>query len=145
MGIGLGMADDATGQGYFPNSPEAKALGLEVLKVAGAHRTGDALQSPRFAPGQPVALVPDPDNEYDPNAVGVWDRERTVRVGYLHREEAAIYSPRLLGDEPLSAMAYYQFQDPEGTVLSLQLLVGPSEVIERFLERLTNYGKRRRK
>ena len=33
--------------------------------------------------------MPEPDNEHDPNAVGVWNEERTLQAGYVPREQAA--------------------------------------------------------
>ena len=48
-----------------------------------------------FDPGRPLALVPEPDNEHDPNAVAIWNEERTLQAGYVPREVAA----ELGGDE----------------------------------------------
>ena len=42
-----------------------------------------------------LALVPEPDNEHDPNAVAVWNEQRTLQVGYVPREIA----PQVTGDE----------------------------------------------
>ena len=39
--------------------------------------------------------MPEPDNEHDPNAVAIWNEERTLQVGYVPREVA----PELAGDE----------------------------------------------
>ena len=39
--------------------------------------------------------MPEPENEHDPNAVGVWNEERTLQAGYVPREVAA----ELGGDE----------------------------------------------
>ena len=36
-------------------------------------------------------LVPEPNNEFDPNAVGVWSA--CGKLGYLPREEAVLYRP----------------------------------------------------
>ena len=30
-----------------------------------------------------LALVPEPDNEHDPNAVAIWNEDRTVQAGYV--------------------------------------------------------------
>jgi HIRAN domain-containing protein len=42
-----------------------------------------------------VTLIPEPENEHDPNAVGIWNEERTLQAGYVPRETA----PELGGDE----------------------------------------------
>ena len=50
---------------------------------------------PSFDPGLPLALVPEPQNEFDPNAVGIWNAERSLQAGYVPREHA----PTLDGSE----------------------------------------------
>ena len=50
---------------------------------------------PSFAPGARLALVPEPANEHDPNAVGIWNEARTLQAGYVPRDVA----PDLAGDE----------------------------------------------
>jgi HIRAN domain len=39
--------------------------------------------------------VREPENEHDPNAVAIWNGERTLQAGYVPREVAA----ELTGDE----------------------------------------------
>jgi hypothetical protein len=68
---------------------------LRVVAVAGVTFRPGAVDDPSFDPGRRVALVPEPDNEHDPNAVAVWNEERTVQAGYVPREVA----PELSGDE----------------------------------------------
>ena len=55
----------------------------------------ESLPDASFDPGRRLALVPEPDNEHDPNAVGIWNEERTLQVGYVPRDVA----PELAGDE----------------------------------------------
>ena len=66
-----------------------------VIPVAGVSFRPESLDDESFEPGQRLALVPEPDNEHDPNAVAVWNEERTIQVGYVPRE----LTPRLKGDE----------------------------------------------
>src|SRR6266542_2955888 len=42
-----------------------------------------------------VRVVPEPENEHDPNAVAIWNEARTLQVGYVPRDVA----PELRGDE----------------------------------------------
>src|SRR5213079_381607 len=56
---------------------------LRVVKLAGSSYRLDALQDDRFAPGRWLALVPEPENEHDPHAVGIWDTERRLQAGYV--------------------------------------------------------------
>ena len=48
-----------------------------------------------FDPGRRLALVSEPENEHDPNAVAIWNEDRTLQAGYVPRETAA----ELAGDE----------------------------------------------
>ena len=43
-----------------------------------------------FDPGLPLALVPEPENEFDSNAVGIWNAGRTLQAGYVPREPGAV-------------------------------------------------------
>jgi hypothetical protein len=62
---------------------------IRVIKLAGSSYRLDALQDDAFAPGRRLALVPEPDNEHDPNAIGIWDEGRRVQGGYVPAETAA--------------------------------------------------------
>ena len=60
-----------------------------VVPVAGVSFREDAVLDQSFDPGLPLALVPEPGNEFDPNAVGIWNAERTLQAGYVPRERAS--------------------------------------------------------
>ena len=49
----------------------------------------DALGDASFDPGRRLSLVPEPENEHDPNAVAIWNEDRTLQIGYVPREVAA--------------------------------------------------------
>jgi HIRAN domain len=68
---------------------------IRVIPVAGVTFRPEALPDPSFEPGRRLALVPEPDNEHDPNAVGIWNEERTLQAGYVPADVA----PDLRGDE----------------------------------------------
>jgi HIRAN domain len=68
---------------------------VRVVPVAGVSFRPEALEDPSFEPGLSLALVPEPENEHDPNAIGVWNEERTIQAGYVPREIA----PELTGEE----------------------------------------------
>ncbi len=65
------------------------------MPAAGVSYRAEALPDASFDPGRRLALVAEPENEHDPNAVGIWNGERTLQVGYVPREVA----PELRGDE----------------------------------------------
>jgi len=68
---------------------------LRVVAAAGVSYRPEALPDPSFDPGKRLALVPEPANEHDPNAVAIWNAERTVQLGYV----PAVVAPELVGDE----------------------------------------------
>jgi hypothetical protein len=84
------MRDAATGEAVRWEDPR-----IRVVAVAGVSYRPEALPDPSFDPGRRLALVPEPDNEHDPNAIGIWNEERTLQVGYVPREAAG----ELGGDE----------------------------------------------
>jgi hypothetical protein len=55
----------------------------------------EAVADSSFDPGARLALVREPDNEHDPNAIAVWNEARTLQAGYVPREVAG----ELAGDE----------------------------------------------
>ncbi len=89
-GAGYHLRDAATGE---PVSWEDARI--RVVPVAGVSFRPEAVADRSFDPGARLALVPEPENEHDANAVGVWNRERTLQAGYVPREVTA----ELAGDE----------------------------------------------
>lgn len=87
---GYHLRDAATGERVSWQDPR-----LRVVAVAGISFRPGAWEDDSFAPGRRLALVPEPENEHDPNAVGIWNEERTLQAGYVPRELA----PQLAGDE----------------------------------------------
>ena len=94
---------------------------LRVVKLAGASYRMAALQDDAFAPGQRLALVREPENEHDPNAVAVWDAERRLQAGYVPADIA----PLLRGDE--QAIALWEFRGAEGERIGLRVLLAPAD------------------
>jgi hypothetical protein len=62
---------------------------LRVIAVAGVSFRPEAVADSSFDPGARLTLVPEPENEHDPNAVGVWNEDKTLQAGYVPRETAA--------------------------------------------------------
>jgi HIRAN domain len=94
---------------------------LRVVKLAGSSYRGDALQDEAFAPGRRLALVPEPENEHDPHAVGIWDDERRLHAGYVPAEIA----PEVRGDE--QAIALWEFRGEDGQRIGLRVLLAPAD------------------
>jgi hypothetical protein len=89
-GSGVRMRDAETGE---PVAWEDERI--RVVPVAGVSFRPEAVVDASFEPGSRLALVPEPGNEHDPNAVGIWNAERTLQAGYV----PAAVAPELAGDE----------------------------------------------
>ncbi|MGW8321566.1 MAG: HIRAN domain-containing protein [Thermodesulfobacteriota bacterium] len=112
-----------SGRGYvFERAEGGKRLpwrrlrwedGMKSIPVVGERHHKGALKSDGFNLGSEVALKPEPDNPYDPNAVSVWDKNETPRVGYLpandHVKEGIL--KRLEKGEDLRAFVIWEDQD----------------------------------
>lgn len=62
---------------------------IRVVKAAGVSYRLAELQDDAFSAGRRIALVPEPENEYDPQAVAVWDEQQRVQAGYIPADIAA--------------------------------------------------------
>jgi len=94
-GAGYRLRDAATGE---PVRWEDERI--LVVPVAGISYRADDAADGSFDPGRRLALVPEPANEHDPNAVAIWNEERTLQAGYVPRDVA----PTLSGDEQAIAL-----------------------------------------
>ena len=83
-GRGYNLRDAATDEPVRWEDPR-----IRVVAAAGVSFRLEALDDPSFDPGRRLALVREPENEHDPNAVAIWNEARTVQVGYVPREVAS--------------------------------------------------------
>jgi hypothetical protein len=113
---GYWLRDAATGAAMKWDDPRVR-----VVKLAGVSYRADALQDDGFAPGRRLALVREPENEHDPNAVAVWDAERRLQAGYVPAEVA----PDLQGDK--QAVSLWEFRGEDGQRIGLRVLLAPAE------------------
>jgi hypothetical protein len=113
-GAGFRLRDAATGELVRGEDPR-----ISVIRVAGVSYRLDALQDDAFAPGRRLALVPEPENEHDPNAIGVWDDHRRVQAGYVPAEIA-----RELEVDDWQAVTLWEFFE-DGQRGGLRVLLAP--------------------
>ncbi len=78
---GFYIRDADTDRGISYEELSELVPGAFVFNVAGTSHRQDALQGPAFASGEPVKLIPEPDNPYDRNAVAVWDTQLSTPTG----------------------------------------------------------------
>lgn len=89
-GAGYHLRDAATGERVTWEDER-----INVVPVAGVSFRPEAVADATFDPGARLVLVPEPWNEHDANAIGIWNADRTLQAGYVPRETAS----ELVGDE----------------------------------------------
>jgi hypothetical protein len=89
-GAGYRLRDAASGERVEWEDPRVR-----VIAVAGVSFRPNAVADSSFDPGARLTLVPEPGNEHDPHAIGIWNEQRTLQAGYVPRDVAA----ELVGDE----------------------------------------------
>jgi hypothetical protein len=94
---------------------------IRVINVAGVSYRLDALQDDAFAPGSRLTLVPEPDNEHDPHAIGIWDAGQRIQAGYVPAERA-----RALEAVEWQAVSLLEFFEGEQRV-GLRVLLAPRD------------------
>ena len=87
---GYHLRDAASGEPVRWEDPR-----IRVIAAAGVTFRPESLEDPSFDPGRRLELVPEPANEYDPNAIGIWNADRTLQVGYV----PAAVAQDVTGDE----------------------------------------------
>ena len=112
---GYWLRDAATGDAVKWDDPRVR-----VVKLAGASYRAEALQDDAFAPGRPLALVREPENEHDSNAIAVYDAERRLQAGYVPADIA----PELRGDE--QAVSLWEFRGEDRHRIGLRILLAPA-------------------
>ena len=132
--IGLGWRlFDSNGVMVWNEDPECERAGVfMVLSVAGVSYRPEALDNPAFALGRRVALVREPGNQYDHNAVGVWDEEKSVQLGFLPRAIVATFAPLLDSGDGRAAMVVWEHRDTKGNRLGVNLLTAPPQVMDHL-------------
>ena len=115
-GAGYRLRDAATEELVRETDPR-----IQVIAVAGVSYRVEALQDDGFAPGRRLALVPEPDNEHDPHAIGIWDEAHRVQAGYVPADVA-----RELDATDWQAVSLWEFVE-DGRRGGLRVLLAPRD------------------
>ena len=115
-GDGYRIRDAATEELVRDDDPR-----IRIVKVAGVSYRMDELQDAAFTPGRRLALVPEPDNEHDPNAIAIFDEERQAQAGYVPAEIA-----RELEADEWQAVSLWEFFE-DGKRGGLRILLAPRD------------------
>ena len=115
-GDGYRIRDAATEELVRDDDPR-----IRIVKVAGVSYRMDELQDAAFTPGRRLALVPEPDNEHDPNAIAIFDEERQAQAGYVPAEVA-----RDLDSDDWQAVSLREYVE-DGRRGGLRVLLAPRD------------------
>ncbi|MEX5721669.1 HIRAN domain-containing protein, partial [Geodermatophilus maliterrae] len=88
-----------------PTDRRLPAAGLLVSQLRGESYYRDSCRAGDFRPGQPVQLVPEPDNPHDDRAVAVFDATGRHRAGYMNKQKARAYLKRIAEGKDLTAIS----------------------------------------
>lgn len=99
----LRFCEDSTGLLVSPTNRQLAPSGLLIGALKGGwyydSKDGD------FSPGADLLLVPEPHNEYDDQAVAVFDQTGKYQAGYMNKMKARAYLKRLATGEELAAIS----------------------------------------
>lgn len=90
------------------------------------HRSLEAINAQCFSPGCPLTLVPEPENPYDPNAIAVWDKDKTLNIGYVPSDETADIHDWMTYHHPFYCLSIWEVI-PSGTRTALRALLIESD------------------
>ena len=103
-----------------------------VVPVAGVTFRPGNVDDESFDPGRRVALVPEPDNEHDPNAVGIWNEERTLQAGLRPTRGRTPPERRRAGDLALAPRGWPARRDRPGRRLDRDTAVDSAPMPYEF-------------
>lgn len=143
----MGLFDRSVGSARLPRGRFAPLPETDFLRVVGESHCQAELRrlrrrctaGPDGRPRFPAALVPEPDNPFDPHAVAV--HSQTGRVGYLPRDQAQRFTGTMrrlqeLGYDGGSCTGLLNGGDAERPSLGVVLAVSYAEDCEDHVFRL---------
>jgi hypothetical protein len=124
---GYQLVDPESGAYLGRDAPLLAERGLRVSGVAGTQFRPGALESDALAPGSPLALRREPENEHDPNAIAV--DAGGEHVGFVPRELAEELAPELDAGRPWTAVVLReQRPSPRDPRSGVTMLLSPEPV-----------------
>jgi hypothetical protein len=96
--------------------------GLWAFQVAGTSYRSTDLQAGDFTPGSGILLIPEPTNQYDPNAIAVWDHTRTHHIGYVPKDHLDDIGPILRSGKPYGCIVLWENRE-DGRRVAIRVLL----------------------
>jgi len=127
---------DDDGEYHFAILGESLGDGSVLYcKVAGTRHYEPAVADPRVRPGITVELRPEPNNPYDPAAVGVWETQSGMQLGHVPADFCGDVSARIRAGERLEGYVVREIRrdSKSGPRTALHLLVAPADELKLAL------------
>jgi len=126
----LRLCEDSTGLLVSPTDTRLARAGVYVSQLRGeAYRPAEC-EAGDFQPGSPVRLVREPANEFDPNAVAVYDHTGQHMAAYVNRQKARTLARLIDSGEPIKAVSIRG----TGPCDQVAIVAASPEVLMRLLE-----------
>lgn len=103
----------------FQSPTRELSLAVVGLAFPNPDKSDRRFEAELCAPGDPVALVREPKNRFDPRAVAVFS-ERGVQLGYLTAERCGWIGSQLARGAPIDAI----FQEISGKAAIIRVCIG---------------------
>jgi hypothetical protein len=131
--VALHLCEDTTGRLVNPRDSRLPLAGLHVSQLRGAafHRLGCTAGD--FHPGARVHLVREPANEFDPDAVAVYDGTGRYLAAYVNNQKARLLSRLIDSGQPLEAVSI-QGTGPGHPCDHVAVLAASPQMLQRLLE-----------
>ena len=136
--LALHLCEDTTGRMVGPHDSRLPLAGIYVSPLRGAafHHLGCTAGD--FHPGAPVRLVREPDNEFDPHAVAVYDLTGRHLAAYVSNQRARLLSRLIDAGEPIEAVSI-RGTGPGVPCDQVVVLAASPDVLRRLLEPRPTY------
>ncbi|MCB1016990.1 MAG: HIRAN domain-containing protein [Acidimicrobiales bacterium] len=134
------LVHESSGLPVTPSAPELRRAGIVLVHPRPrdprdadmSQSFRDALAAAAFSPGSRVQVLPDPSEPHDPEAVGIWSGDASLRLGWVPNVPAADLSRRLRAGEVRIGVALNEGCALDGTRLGIEVLIAPPEVVARL-------------
>ena len=103
--------------------------GLYAFDVAGTSYRKEALQDSAFSPGKRLAVLPDPANPVDPEALAVWDSTHKLHIGYVPEDCSHKMKKRMI-EEGLTYISIWENRVGKERVALRVLAISPNVKIK---------------
>jgi hypothetical protein len=101
----LRLCEDSTGLVVSPSDTRLPHAGVYVSQLRGEAYHETACCAGDFYPGKPVTLRREPNNEFDPNAVAVYDFTGQHLAAYVNKQKARMLAKLMDAGEEIVAIS----------------------------------------